>query len=811
MPNKQKRKKWLVIGNGMAGMNTVEQVIKLAPDLYDITVIGSEPYPNYNRIQLSYVLEGSKTVEDIVLNDYDWYKNNNIDLHTGRTAEHIDREKKLVRDNLGTAYPYDILLLATGSNPFILPVPGTDLEGVVGFRDISDCNRMMEAAKTYRKAAVIGGGLLGLEAAKGLSKLGMEVTVVHLFDELMERQLDPVASTLLKAELEEQGLRFATGKQTEALTGTDRVQGIRFTDGTELAADFVVMAVGIRPNTALAKASGLEVNRGIIVNDVMQTSDPAIYAVGECNEHRGVCYGLVAPLFEQGQVLAKHLCGIETPGYAGTVLSTKLKISGVDVFSAGEFMDKPGMTVVKMQDDWRRIYKKILLRDNKIVGGVLFGDNSEAPRLQQWIRTGAEMTDAIYASVMEMALEADPGSGVAGMPDEEIVCGCNGVTKGAIVAAIRDNGLTSVDEIKSCTGACRSCGGCKPVVEQILQHTLGDQYDTAASANGICSCTDKSRDEIVAAIREKELKTIQDVMRTLDWKEEEGCSKCRPALNYYLTMLWPAEYQDEKVSRFVNERMHANINKDGTYTVVPRMYGGVTSPDELLRIAEVAKKYEVPCVKMTGGQRLDLIGVKKEDLPKVWEEIDMPSGYAYAKSLRTVKTCVGAAYCRFGTVDSMGMGARLERKMERLDMPAKVKLAVNGCPRNCAESCTKDVGIVGNDGGWEIYVGGNGGIKPRLADLMAKVKTDEEVVEVTQGFIQYYREQANYLERTSEFVERIGLSKIIKEVVDNREQRLKLVARMELALSQVKDPWKEVIDSGKTRKDLYEHAVFPQF
>lgn len=264
MPNKQKRKKWLVIGNGMAGMNTVEQVIKLAPDLYDITVIGSEPYPNYNRIQLSYVLEGSKTVEDIVLNDYDWYKNNNIDLHTGRTAEHIDREKKLVRDNLGTAYPYDILLLATGSNPFILPVPGTDLEGVVGFRDISDCNRMMEAAKTYRKAAVIGGGLLGLEAAKGLSKLGMEVTVVHLFDELMERQLDPVASTLLKAELEEQGLRFATGKQTEALTGTDRVQGIRFTDGTELAADFVVMAVGIRPNTALAKASGLEVNRALL-------------------------------------------------------------------------------------------------------------------------------------------------------------------------------------------------------------------------------------------------------------------------------------------------------------------------------------------------------------------------------------------------------------------------------------------------------------------------------------------------------------------------------------------------------------------
>lgn len=801
------KQKLVVVGNGMAGISTVEQIIKLG-GAYDITVFGSEPHPNYNRIMLSYVLEGSKTVDDIVLNDWNWYKENDITLYTGTTVTKIDEENKVVVAENGLEVPYDRVIIATGSNPFILPVPGSDKKGVVGFRDIADCSQMLAAAKLYKKAAVIGGGLLGLEAAKGLVNLGMDVTVVHLMNDLMERQLDHQASAMLQAELESQGIKFAMGKQTVELLGEDRVKGLRFSDGTELEAGFVVMAVGIKPNVAVAQASGIAVNRGIVVDDYLRTSMANVYAVGECDEHRGVCYGLVAPLFEQGMVLAKHLCGVDTKPYEGSVVSTKLKISGVDVFSAGEFIEGPEHTVIVAKDEWKKTYKKILLKDNVIVGAVLFGDVTESAALQKLIKQEALMTDEIYGTVMGTGCcggGANKGASVENMADEEIVCGCNGVTKKTIMDAVTLQGLTTVDEIKACTGATRSCGGCKPVVEQILQYVLGDGFQTAAK-QGICGCTTHNRDEIVAEIRAKGLRTTGEVMNVLEWNNPEGCSKCRPAVNYYLGMIYPETHEDEKESRFVNERMNANIQKDGTYTVVPRMYGGVTTPEDLKRIADVSLKYDVKVVKVTGGQRLDLIGVKKEDLPKVWEELDMPSGYAYAKSLRTVKTCVGSTFCRFGTQDSMGMGAQLEKKFERLDLPAKFKMAVNGCPRNCAESCTKDIGIVGNDGGWEIFIGGNGGIKPRIADTFCKVKTDEELFEICGAIIQYYRETGNYLERTSEWVERIGLDHIKKVILEDHEERKALVERIEVALQQVEEPWQKVIHDNQVRKALFQDA-----
>lgn len=798
------KEKLVVIGNGMAGISTVEQILKLTSK-FEITVFGSEPHPNYNRIMLSYVLEGSKTIDDIILNDLNWYRDNGITLHTGTAVARIDKETKEVVTEDGQRVPYDKVLIATGSTSFILPIPGSDKEGVVGFRDISDCEQMIQAAKTCRKAAVIGGGLLGLEAAKGLVQLGMDVTVVHLMEDLMERQLDHQAAGMLKAELERQGIKFKMGAQTTELVGGSRVSGLRFADGTELEAEFVVMAVGIKPNVAVAKASGIEVNRGIVVNDYLQTSLEGVYSVGECTEHRGVCYGLVAPLFEQGMVLAKHISGAETAPYAGSVVSTKLKISGVDVFSTGEFIDGPEHTVICSKDDWKRTYKKILLKDNVFVGAVLFGDINDSAELQKLIKQKAEMTDELYASLMGTGCCGGGGAkkaSVETMADDEIVCGCNGVTKGTIVDAITNQGLTTVDEIKACTGATRSCGGCKPVVEQILQYVLGDGFQSAAK-QGICGCTTLSRDEIVAEIKAKGLQTTKEVMNVLGWSQPEGCSKCRPAINYYLGMLYPDTHEDEKESRFVNERMSANIQKDGTYTVVPRMYGGVTTPEDLKKIADVSLKYDVKVVKVTGGQRLDLIGVKKEDLPKVWAELDMPSGYAYAKSLRTVKTCVGSQFCRFGTQDSMGMGALLERKFERLDFPAKFKMAVNGCPRNCAESCTKDIGIVGNDGGWEIFIGGNGGIKARLADSLCKVKTDEELIELCAAIMQYYRETGNYLERTSEWVERMGLDNIRAAVVEDAENRKALVERIEFALEQVTDPWKKMLNDEETRGKLF--------
>lgn len=799
--------KLVVIGNGMAGISTVEQILKLTTQ-YEITVFGSEPHPNYNRIMLSYVLEGSKTIDDIVLNDWQWYADHGITLHTGTKVAKIDESSKEVVTEQGMRVPYDKVIIATGSNSFILPIPGSDKQGVIGFRDIADCNQMLEAAKTYKKAAVVGGGLLGLEAAKGLVQLGMDVTVVHLMEDLMERQLDHQAALMLRAELERQGIKFKMQAQTVELLGDDRVSGLRFADDTVLEAQFVVMAVGIKPNVEVAKNSGIEVNRGIVVNDYMQTSMENVYSVGECNEHRGICYGLVAPLFEQGMVLAKHICGVETAPYEGSVVSTKLKISGVDVFSTGEFIDGPEHTVIANKDDWKRTYKKILLKDNVMVGAVLYGDITDSAELQKLIKQKTVMTDELYNTLMGTGCcggGAKKATSIETMSDEEIVCGCNGVTKGNIVDAVTNQGLTTVDEIKACTGATRSCGGCKPVVEQILQYVLGDGFKTAAK-QGICGCTTMDRDEIVAEIKAKGLQTTKEIMHVLGWSQPEGCSKCRPALNYYLGMIYPDTHEDEKESRFVNERMNANIQKDGTYTVVPRMYGGVTTPEDLKKIADVSLKYDVKVVKVTGGQRLDLIGVKKEDLPKVWEELDMPSGYAYAKSLRTVKTCVGSQFCRFGTQDSMSMGALLERKFERIDYPAKFKMAVNGCPRNCAEACTKDIGIVGNDGGWEIFIGGNGGIKARLADSLCKVKTDEELIEVCGAVIQYYRETGNYLERTSEWVERIGLEHIKAVVVDDLESRRALMERVEFALQQAEEPWSKALNDDSIRNKMF-HSV----
>ncbi|MBB6676922.1 nitrite reductase large subunit NirB [Cohnella lubricantis] len=798
-------KKLVLIGNGMAGVRAIEHLLKLAPDAYEITIIGAEPHPNYNRIMLSSVLAGGADMKDIIINDWDWYEENNIRLLTGHQAVQIDTKRRKVVSHLGAEAEYDALILATGSNPFMLPLPGADKEGVIAFRDIKDCETMQEASQKYKRAVVIGGGLLGLEAARGLLHLGMDVSVVHIHPYIMERQLDETASKMLQRELESQGMKFLLRKNTESIYGKKRVKGLRFTDGTEAEADLVVMAVGIRPNVELAKASGIEVNRGIVVNDFLETSAPGIYAVGECAEHRGIAYGLVAPLFEQGAVLAKRLAAVETEGYSGSVTSTKLKVSGVDVFSAGEYNEPPGTRALRYQDEVDGVYKKIVLQDDKLVGAVLFGDTADGSSLFSLIRKG----ESVKGREKELLLGFQPGgsggaasleSRLEAMAADEIICGCNGVSKGAIADAIQSKGCASVGEIKACTKASASCGGCKNLVAGLVNLYAGDAAGEPAK-EGICGCTPLGRDEIVAEIKRMELKSVKEVMNVLEWRTPEGCSKCRPSLNYYLGMLWPAEYKDEKESRFTNERYHANIQKDGTYSVVPRIYGGVTSPQELKKIAEVAEKFDVPMVKITGGQRIDLLGVKKDDLPKMWEELDMPSGYAYGKALRTVKTCVGSTFCRFGTQDSIGMGIRLEKEFERLNTPAKVKLAVSGCPRNCAEASIKDFGVVAIDGGWELHVGGNGGVHIRATDLLCVVKTEDEVVEWAGAFLQLYRENAQWNERTSIWIERVGLD-YVKQALEKREDRLALYERIRAALDHTADPWKQIIGSKELRRNF---------
>jgi nitrite reductase (NADH) large subunit len=799
----QPRLKLVMVGNGMAGVRTLEELLKIAPDLYEITVFGAEPHPNYNRILLSPVLSGEQTLEQIMLNDLAWYRDNGITLHLGRRVVSIDRQARRVVADDGTVAHYDRLLLATGSEPFVLPVQGADARGVVTYRDIHDTEQMIEASTRHRHAVVIGGGLLGLEAANGLRSRGMEVTVVHLMPWLMERQLDRSAGDLLRGALEARGIAFRLEARTEAVLTDEagHVRAVRLagaddgSPGEELPAGLVCMAVGIRPNVALAKAAGIHVDRGIVVNDTMQTYDPRVYAVGECVAHRRTVYGLVAPLYEMGKVCANHLACHGIGRYEGSVTATKLKVTGIDVFSAGDFTGGEGAEEIVLSDPGAGVYKKLVLRGNRLAGCVLYGDTVDGAWYFRLLREGTDV-DALRDRLMfGEANLGDTGhqgqNRVALMADDMEVCGCNGVCKGTIVKAIRGQGLFTLDDVRRHTKASSSCGSCTGLVEQLLIDTLGNDYSAAPTAKPMCGCTDHTHQEVRDAIREDHLLSIPDVQRALEWRTPNGCASCRPALNYYLISTWPREARDDPQSRYINERSHANIQKDGTYSVIPRMWGGETSAAELRRIADVVDRYAIPTVKVTGGQRIDLLGVRKEDLPAVWKELDMPSGHAYAKALRTVKTCVGSEWCRFGTQDSTQMGKDLERALWRMYAPHKVKLAVSGCPRNCAESGIKDVGVIGVDSGWEIYVGGNGGIRTEVAVFLVKVKTAAEVLEYSGAFLQLYREEGWYLERTVHYLARVGIDYVKRAILDDPERRCALWERLQFALDGEPDPWHE--------------------
>ena len=814
--NTTSKLKLVMIGNGMAGVRTLEELLKLSPDLYDITVFGNEPHPNYNRIALSPVLSGEQTLDEIILNPQSWYDEEGITLHLSSLVFEVDRIKRLVhaRTNKGEVITaaYDRLIFATGSNPFMLPLPGIELDGVLAYRDIADTTAMIEATKVYTNAVVIGGGLLGLEAANGLSKRGMQVTVIHVAPWLMNRQLDRVAGDLLEQSLKERGLKFCIGAQTQSIVAgpTGRVSHVILSDGQRIEADLVVMAVGIRPNTSLAQACRLHCDNGIIVSDTMQTvTDPRIYAVGECANHRGVAYGLVAPLFEQGKVLANHLAQMGIARYVGSLTSTKLKVTGIDLFSAGDFMglsqDASALSAnpdiasayeeIILSDPHDGVYKKLVIKNNQLVGACLFGDTVDGSwyfKLLRDARNIADIRDKLMFGESNLGDVGHEGhSSAQSMSDSAEVCGCNGVNKGQICKAIKEKGLFTLDEVRKHTKASASCGSCTGLVEQILMFTAGGDYSATPKMKAVCACTEHSHQEVRDAIASESLHTIAAVMQRMNWKTPNGCASCRPALNYYLISTWPKVAQDDPQSRYINERSHANIQKDGTYSVIPRMWGGETTADELRRIANAVDKYDIPTVKVTGGQRIDLLGVKKEDLVNVWRDIGMPSGHAYAKALRTVKTCVGSEWCRFGTQDSTQMGKDLERALWRMYAPHKVKIAVSGCPRNCAEAGIKDVGVIGVDSGWEIYIAGNGGIKTEVAQFFVKLKTPQEVLEYSGAFLQLYRLEGWYLERTCHYLARVGMDHIKEKILNQHDTRLALWEQLKFSLDGEPDPWFE--------------------
>jgi nitrite reductase (NADH) large subunit len=794
-----RKPKLVVIGNGMAGARTVEEVLaRGGGDQFEIVMYGEEPTGNYNRILLSNVLNGSYSEDDIYLNPLSWYRDNNIRLLAGMRAAGLLRRAKLVYGEDGDSEAYDKLIIATGSRPFIPLMEGTEMPdgslkpGVFVFRTLDDCRDIAGYAQGKSKAAVIGGGLLGLEAARGLQNFGLEVSVVHLGGHLMPQQLDAPAGAILKDGMEKLGVKVLLQKNTTAILGADHVLGLRFSDGSTLDCDLVVISAGIKPNWEIAAGSGLTVQRGIVVDDQMRSVDDRdIYAVGECAEHRGKMYGLVAPLWEQAKVLADHITGKNpAAAYHGSKVATKLKVMGVEVASMGVVEAQyPEDEVVQFSEPKRGTYKKLIIRDGRLVGGILLGDIGKAAYLMQAFDRNTPLPEERLRLLFDIG---DPPKQVTfeEMSFDTQICNCNGVSKGALMGCVK-NGKRSAKAVMEATRAGMGCGSCKSLVGEIVEWACGGQTEEDPSVHYYVPGVPLTKPDLIRAIRQHNLKSVSTVFQYLAGGKEDAASK--PGLASLLKTLWHAEYDDEKDARFINERVHANIQKDGTFSVVPQIPGGITSSAQLRRIADVADKYHVPLVKLTGGQRIDLLGLRKEDLPNIWRDLDMPSGFAYGKSYRTCKSCVGSDFCRFGVGDSIALAMKIENEFQGFDSPHKMKLATAGCPRNCSEAMVKDLGAVAVEGGrWEIYIGGAAGSSVRKGDILCIVDTHEDVLKYMGRFIQYYRENAKYLERTHGFVTRLGIDKIRNVVVEDSEGIADRLER-EIAASKAayKDPWKE--------------------
>ena len=791
------KQKLVVVGNGMAGARAVEEVLaRGGAEMFDIVMFGDEPYGNYNRIMLSNILSGQQNYDEIFLNTIEWYAENDIVLHTGARVNEINRFGKYVVAENGVREDYDYLMIATGSRAFMPPIPGLHMEdkslkpGVFGFRTIDDTTGMVAAAPG-KKAVVIGGGLLGLEAARGLMTHGCEVTVVHLGKHLMDQQLDTTSGKMLRTAMEKMGITVLTETSTVQVLGDEKVEGLVFKDGTSVACEVLVVAAGIRPNAEIGTRAGLTVERAIVVDNHMRSvDDPSIYVVGECAQHRGMVYGLVAPLWDQCKVLADHITERDLNAqYHGSKLATKLKVMGVELASMGITEPKEERDeVIQFQEPMKGTYKKLIVRDGRLVGGILLGDISKAAFLMQAFDRDSPLPDERLSLMFDLGAPSQKVT-IDEMPAESQVCNCNGITKATIGSAV-EAGHRTLPAVMNATRAGKGCGSCKGLIGEVIAWFAGGAVEEDPSIHYYVPCIPMKKQELIAAIRAHDLRSVSSVFEVLAGGVEDPASKI--PLASLLNTIWPGRYDDQRDARFINDRVHGNIQKDGTFSVVPEMAGGVCTPAELMRIATAAVKYNVPLVKMTGGQRIDLVGVKKEDLPGIWADIGMPAGHAWGKSYRTCKSCIGTDHCRFGLGDSMGLAIRIEKTFRAFsDSPGKLKMATAGCPRNCSEALVKDVGVVAiGDDKWEVLIGGAAGSSVRRGDLLCTVVGEDAVMKVAGRFIQFYREDAKYKERTHSWVERIGLERIKAVVVDDSEGwGERFDAEVEAAVAAYRDPW----------------------
>jgi nitrite reductase (NADH) large subunit len=768
----------LVIGGGIAGQAVCEATRQLHPDV-PITLVCGEDHPPYDRVRLGALLTPGATVDELRLRPDAWYDDHAITLRLGTRVTALDPDAQSATLADGTVLHFEHAVLCTGSDAFVPPIPGRELPGVEVFRDPADCAAMLRAAETARHAAVIGGGLLGLEAAYALAGQGCATSVIHLVDRLMERQLDAAAAALLAPSIAGLGVDVRLEHATaEIVAGPDgRVSGLRFVDTTILDCDLVVVAVGIAPHVGLARETGLEVQRGVVVDDRMVSSHPRVLAVGECAQHRGVVHGIVAPIHDQAKVAAQTLTGGDAV-YEGSIPTAKLKVMGIDLVTAGQ---AEGPAEIVVADQEARSYRKLICdADGTVIGAVLLGDARGAELLSDAVRTRRVTDDPLG-----LLAEASQAT-AAELPDTAQVCNCNGVCKGEIVGAIRAGGLGSTQEVVSVTRAGAGCGSCKPVVSELLAI---ERAGAAEEPAYLCPCRRQTREDLAGIVRESGIESVSELGESCGAGRD--CGACKPGLAYLVSEIQNGRFREERHARFINDRVHANIQNDGTFSVIPRIRGGVVTADQLRRIADAADKYELPMIKITGGQRIDLLGARKEQLPAIWEDLGMPSGHAYAKAVRTVKTCVGSDFCRFGLGDAITTGIDLERAMEGLHTPHKVKAAVSGCPRNCAESYVKDIGVVAVEGGWEIYVGGAAGASVRKGDLLTTVDTADEAQRVALAFLQHYREHGEHLERTYGYLERVGIATVQEIVLDPDQQRA-LLERFAIAKAACDpDPWRE--------------------
>lgn len=813
--------KWLmkivIIGNGMVGYKCSEKLIaRNIPEL-ELTIFGEEPLPAYDRVHLSDYFAG-KSAYDLTLAPINWYSDNNIRLHLGDPVHHVDRVNKTITSLHGVEVTYDYLIFATGSSAYMPSIPGMDKDGVFVYRTIEDLNLIRRHAPVTKKVAVMGGGLLGLEAAKAMMDLGIQETnIIEFAPRLMPRQIDENASGILRRQLESLGLKVYTNKNTVAVLGNESIRGLIFADGSIMHLDMLVISAGIQPRDELAKKFELATGPrgGIIVNDHMQTNDPDIFAIGECAIHNGAVYGLVAPGYEMAEVAINRIIGIET-SFSTFDMSTKLKLIGTDVASFGDpFISGDNCSSIIFENAHSGIYKRInISSDGKhLLGGILVGDASEYNMLLQTCKNRLPLPDNPERLIIKSVEGGAPHGGVTTLPDDAIICSCENITKLDIRNAVTLNGCESVDAIKKCTKAGTGCGGCVPMVKDILAATMKEQGKVVR--NILCEHFTYSRQELFDLLKIRDIKSFNQALDLLG--KGDGCEICRPAVSSILASLWNelVVKKEHATSQDTNDRFLANIQKGGSYSVVPRIPGGEITPDKLIVIGEVAKKYNL-YTKITGGQRIDMFGAHVNDLPSIWKELidaGFESGHAYGKALRTVKSCVGSTWCRFGLHDSVSYAIRIEERYRGLRAPHKIKSAVSGCIRECAEAQSKDFGIIATEKGWNLYVCGNGGSKPQHALLLASDIDSDTCIRYIDRFLMFYIKTADPLTRTATWLNKMeGGIDYLRNVVVN--DSLGMAEEFEIEMQQLVDSyfceWKQVVDSPELQKRFTHFVNAPE-